>query len=112
MTRLLGILMLVLTLIFATRASAQESMRCHVQGPKHATQVGHDPSQAHIPAPGADHATMSGYCKLVCGTAALIMPASSPAPVPRAAIQEPLPAVRPVLSLTPAPSEGPPRSVI
>ena len=112
MTRLLGILTLILTVIFAVGVSAQASITCHVEGPLHTTYVEHGPSNSHVPMTGADHTAMSGYCKLVCGTVALMIPSSSPVPVGRAAVHEPLPDVTPVLSLIPAPSERPPRSLI
>lgn len=112
MTRLLGSLMLVLTVIFAIGASAQGSVRCHIREPIHAAHVAHSASDTHLRAAGADHAAMPGHCKLVCGTVAMLMPSSSPVQVAHPAVQEPLPDDRPVLSLMPAPSERPPRSLI
>lgn len=112
MTRLLGILMLVLTVTFAIGGSAQASMRCHVKAALHSAHVEHASPNGHLPASGEDHSAMSGYCKLVCGAVALMMPSSSPVQVVRAAVPEPLPEERSVLSVIPPPSERPPRSLI
>lgn len=112
MTRLLAILMLVLTVTFAVGASAQGPVRCHVDEPMHAPHVAHGGSDTHLPAAGTDHAAMSGHCKLDCGTVVMVMPSSSPVPVARAAVEEALPDGPTVLSLMPAPSERPPRPLI
>lgn len=112
MTRLLGILALVLTVIFTVGASAQGSMRCHVDRPIHATHIAQGASDTHPPAGGADHAAMSGQCKLVCGTVALMLPSPPPVPVSCAAARETLTDGPTVPSLMPAPSERPPRPLI
>lgn len=110
MARLLGILMLLLTVSFAVRAGAEDFGKC--QASMHATQVQHGPLHANPTATDADHAAMAGVCKMVCGTIAVLLSGTSTVQVLRPEVRVPVPDGSPIRSIGPNPFERPPRPLI
>lgn len=112
MTKLLQILMLVLAVTFTVGIGTQETGRCLASVPSHAEHVRHGMGDDHFRSSGTDHAAMSAICKSLCGGIALVLMAPPEWHAVGGAAYAPIPEVRLVLSLSPAPSDRPPRSLV